>query len=337
MDLSTLPKVELHLHLEGSITQERWLSLRKKNHPHAEVLSAEDISNKYRFSSFLDFLNFYAEVLGCLKEPEDFYLMAKDLAENLVKQNILYAEVFYTPWLFTRKGIDFFEMMEAIDQGFQEVESQHDVSLKLLFDGPRNFGHEVVRTVFEQAAADKTNRVLGVGLGGDEKNHPAEWFAGPFNWAGAQGLKKVAHAGETAGEGSIYNAVKILGASRIGHALGIQDQALKDFLKEQQVTLDLCPGSNMATRVISSLREHPFKTYYDEGLSVTLNSDDPVFFGTSLVKEFETISQLHHLETEDIVKLVDNAIEGSFAELTKKEELRSKLNQWFKDQNRTEP
>lgn len=319
--LNEVPKIELHLHLEGSITPQRWHSLIHK-HQNQEFLhcSVEDLKKRYQFVSFMDFIQIYAAVVRNLKQIDDFYDITKDLLENLVLQNIRYCEVMFTPWFFTRNGLDLHEILQEIDRAAKEMEKSHQIEMKLIFDGPRNFGVDVVQEVFEMATQDKTGRVIGVGLGGDEKNYPAEWFQKPFEFAHAHGLKATAHAGETAGEESIINAIEKLKVERLGHALGIQKSSrAEELIQKKGITLDLCPTSNVCTRVLPQVENHPFLNYFKEGYSITLNSDDPTFFHTNLKKEYELIARMHQLTIPQITQILRNSVEGSFLTKEKKD------------------
>lgn len=317
-----IPKVELHLHLEGSITPERWAKIAARNHLEVEANFLKQWQGRTAYESFMDFLQTYAYVLSAFRQPEDFFDMTSDLLLALARQNVRYCEVMFTPWFFVRQGVDFAEMMNAIDRGAKNVENRFPVEMKLIFDGPRNFGVDVVREVFEMAIKDTTGRVIGVGLGGDEINFPAPMFVDPFNFARANGLQTIAHAGETAGEASMIETIEHLQVSRIGHCLGIQSHSkLENLILEKEITLELCPWSNVATNVISDIQEHPFAEYLERGFNCTLNSDDPSFFGTNLVKEYETMAKLHQLSKKSIVDLTMNAVKGSFLSLGKKSQL----------------
>ena len=216
--------------------------------------------------------------------------------------------------------------MSEIDRAAKEIEADHDIEFKLIFDGPRNFGEEVVMDVFKMASEDKTGRVIGVGLGGDEKNYPPALFENCFNFARSQGLKTIAHAGETAGEQSMNDAINLLHASRLGHAIGISEGSeLESLILDREITLDLCPWSNVATRVINQIEDHPMLDYLNRGLPITLNSDDPGLFFSSLTKEFETMVSLYNISAIQLGQLTKNAIDGSFMDINKKQSLTRRI------------
>ncbi len=323
-----LPKVELHVHLEGSVTPEFWKHLLEKHGVSAPIPSLEELKKRFKYDSFDQFIEVYRDIIFSFKSPHDFYELTLLYLDSALKQNIRYVEMMMTPWFLIRQGIDLGEMLAEIDRAAREVENVSDMELKLIFDGPRNFGKEVVREVFEMAVNDRTGRVIGVGLGGDEKNYPAPLYVDCFDYARAEGLNTIAHAGETAGEQSMLDAIKLLKVSRLGHCLGIpRASELESLIFEKGITLDLCPWSNVATKSIPSIEEHPMFQYLLQGYPITLNSDDPGMFTTSLTKEYETISTLNNISAEQLEQLSKNAVQGSFLTKEKKNRLKGEIEQ----------
>lgn len=365
--IANLPKVELHVHLEGTVTPEFWLNLVKarrlcerfaseqnsfrtakggmikniflqlnsirkyygKQFPRSPFIwpySLQHLTQRYNFQFFSDFLDTYGDILRSFNTEEDLKDLVKNHLLRAAEQNIRYCEVMFTPWFFEKMGFNFFEMMDAIDEGAKWVEERKNIKMKMIFDGPRNFGQEVVKEVFQAALKDRTNRVIGVGLGGDEKNFPARWFKNEFDFARANGLKMIAHAGEIDGEKSMLDAIEILNVSRLGHGLNISKNSRLDHLvRERGITIDACPNSNIATGVLSKIEDHPIKKYLDRGYQVTLNSDDPALFKTSLNKEFQTIEKVFGLKTAEIAQLSINAVDGSFLPLEERSALKKEI------------
>jgi adenosine deaminase len=321
-----IPKVELHVHLEGSVTPEFWLDLYIRHSEDNSIPSIDDLRKRFQFGSFNDFISAFRDVIFTFRTPEDFYYLTLNFLNRAADQNIRYCEVMFTPWFLEQRGIDFYEMMSEIDRAAIEIEKKRDVKMKLIFDGPRNFGSKVVKDVFQKALNDKTGRVIGVGLGGDEKNFPALDFIDQFEFARANGLKTIAHAGETDGENSMINAIEKLQVSRIGHCLGItKNSRLEELIQENKITLDLCPLSNVATRVINKISDHPFHDYLKRGYPITINSDDPGFFKTDLVNELLEMNKLKNLSFDEIAKLSQNAVQGSFLTKYNKEKILSEI------------
>lgn len=321
-----LPKVELHVHLEGTVTPAFWKKLLEKHAESEAVASLASLEQRFRYDSFEHFLHVYRDVIFSFKAADDFYELTRHYLQMAVDQGIRYSEVMMTPWFLVKQGIDFHEMMAEIDRAASEMEAKHPIEMKLIFDGPRNFGKEVVRKVFEMAVSDRTGRVIAVGLGGDEKNYPAPWYREAFDYARAQGLGTIAHAGETAGEQSMLETIQHLKVSRMGHCLGIpQRSELERLIQEREITLDLCPWSNVSTAVIERIEDHPMGDYLAREYPITLNSDDPGMFGNSLLKEYHCLADLHHPSIEQWGRLARHAVQGSFLPGEKKDRLNREI------------
>ncbi len=326
--IKALPKAELHVHLEGTVSPVFWKALLDKHEPSESTPSLGDLEKRFQYKSFNHFLEVFRDIVFSFKDSSDFYDLTHHYLKSAVKQGIRYCEVMMTPWFVVQRGIDYHEMMSEIDRAAKEVESSTDIEMKLILDGPRQFGKEVVKKVFTMASQDKTGRVVAVGLGGDEKNYPAHLFIDEFNYARAEGLHAIAHAGETAGEQSMLDSIKLLKASRLGHCLGIpKNSELERMIFDEGVTLDLCPWSNVSTEVIDKITDHPMFEYLLRGYPITLNSDDPGMFGNSLIKEYETIANLHGATIGQLGTLSRNAVKGSFMPDTKKSELIQEIDQ----------
>lgn len=352
--ISQLPKVELHVHLEGTVTPEFWSNLVKhrsllqrfvfqqnsfrnnqssifqkiafhlnsiKSYYQNQFLkspflcpfSITHLKKRYNYRYFSDFLDTYGDILRSFNSEDDLKQLVKNYLHDAAAQNVRYCEMMFTPWFFEKMGFDFFDLMFAIDEGAKSVEQKCNIQMKLLFDGPRNFGNEVVKEVFDSALKDPTGRVIGVGLGGDEKNFPAKWFKDEFDFAKANGLKLIAHAGETDGEQSMTDAIEYLQVSRLGHGLGVKENSrLESLILKHPITIDACPNSNIATGSLDDIKKHPLKEYLRRGYPVTINSDDPALFKTSLTKEFETAKNILGLNNQELIQLSKNAVSGSF-------------------------
>lgn len=317
--IKALPKVELHVHLEGSVTPRFWKQLLDKHQNGKGASTLIELEKRFHFKSFPEFLDLFRDVIYSFKTPEDFYDLTRHFLQSAVEQNIRYCEVMFTPWFVVQQGIDYQDLMSEIDRAAREIEASSATSMKLILDGPRNFGKRAVKEVFEMAVRDQTGRVIGVGLGGDEKNFPAKLYADEFNYAQAEGLATIVHAGETAGEQSMLDAIEYLNPSRLGHCLGIPPASrLEQLILDRKLTLDLCPWSNVSTGVIAQIDHHPMYEYWQRGYPITLNSDDPGMFGTSLTKEYETLAGLYPLSFEQLGVLAMNAVNGSFLSKGKK-------------------
>ncbi len=274
--LRKLPKAELHLHLEGTITPETLLALSKRHD--ATPLTPAGAEKLYTYENFIGFLMAFKAVTERLQTPEDYELITYAMMRALGAQGVVHAEVYISfGIIYFWKKTDVEPFVEAIERGRIRGEKDFGVSVLWIIDAVRNFGAEEAARVFRKAAElrPKYPSIVGIGIGGDEAKGPADLFRELYAEAKAAGLRLTAHAGESVGPESMWSAINI-GAERLGHGLAAQhDAELMDILATKQIVLELCPTSNVRTGCCKSLDEHPLRHYFDCGLMVTLNSDDP--------------------------------------------------------------
>lgn len=311
--LRGLPKAELHLHLEGSITPATLLELSRTND--ATPLTAEQAREAYRYHDFPSFLMSFKAVTERLHTPADYETITYAMLRDLAEQGVRHAEVYISIGILYRFGrLDVDEVMAAIERGRERGERDFGVSLLWIIDAVRHFGVEECARVFRKAAElrDKCPSVVGIGIGGDEARGPANDFREIYAEARKAGLRLTCHAGEAVGPQSIWAALNI-GAERIGHALTAQQDAeLIEVLAERQVPLELNVTSNLRTGCCGALDEHPVRRYFEEGLMVTLNSDDPPFFGSNLLEEYILAHERFEFPLDAMRELAANSIEASF-------------------------
>jgi len=311
--LRGLPKAELHLHLEGSITPATLLELSRTND--AVPLTAEQSREVYRYHDFPSFLMSFKAVTERLHTPADYETITYAMLRDLAAQGVRHAEAYISIGIlyhFGRHDVD--EVMAAIERGRVRGEQDFGVSLLWIIDAVRHFGVEECARVFRKAAELRQQypSVVGIGIGGDEARGPARDFKDIYAEAKAAGLHLTCHAGEAVGPQSIWAALNI-GAERIGHALTAQqDQELIEVLAERQVPLELNVTSNLRTGCCASLEAHPVRRYFEEGLMVTLNSDDPPFFGSNLLEEYILAHERFEFPLDTMRELAANSIEASF-------------------------
>jgi aminodeoxyfutalosine deaminase len=311
--LRDLPKAELHLHLEGSITPETLVELSQRND--AQPLTLEAARNVYSYNDFPSFLMSFKAVTERLHAPADYETITYNMLRGLATQGVRHAEVYISVGIlyrFARLDVD--EVMAAIERGRERGETDFGVSLLWIIDAVRHFGIEEAARVFSKAAELKQKylSVVGIGIGGDEARGPAQDFRELYAEAKENGLRLTCHAGESTGPQSIWAAVNI-GAERIGHALTAwQDEDLIAVLAERQIPLELNITSNLRTGCCATLFEHPVKRYFEEGLMVTLNSDDPPFFGANLLDEYLLAHREFEFTFEQLREVAANSIEASF-------------------------
>jgi adenosine deaminase/aminodeoxyfutalosine deaminase len=253
-----------------------------------------------------------------LRTPEDYELITYRLMQQLKEDNILHAEVYVSVGVCLWRNQDFPAIFEGLERGRERGERDFGVSLLWIFDAVRHFGVEAAQKVFELAVRYRDRNVVAVGIGGDELKGPPELFRDAYSYAADNGLRLTAHAGETAGPESIWGAINFR-AERIGHGLtASQDPDLLEELAQRQIPVEICITSNLRTGCCKSLAEHPVKQYFDHGIMVTLNTDDPAMFGTTLSREYQIAQQNFGFTDEHLRELARNSFEASFLPAEKK-------------------
>ena len=314
--LRTLPKVQLHCHLEGTLRAASFLDLARRHgvaltyRPRGE--ESHDAADLYRFADFNEFLLAFAAVSRSLAQPDDYARLAREYVEDALEQNVVYAELFVSPsvWRFFNPDIDIAACVRAMRREFDAAKGRMDVSL--IADLTRNFGAQSAMQTAQLAVELQEHGVIGIGLGGDEARFPPGLFVEPFEFARKHGLHCVAHAGEAAGAQSVRDAVELLGAERIGHGVrALEDHAVVELLKRNGIPLECSPTSNALTGVVPAGAEHPLVLLDERGVIVTIDADDPAMFGTSITQELELVEKMVGLE--DTVRFVRNAVDASFA------------------------
>ena len=316
--LVALPKAELHLHLEGSIEPATLLELRQRHG--MDGASLFEVEKLYNYADFTGFLHAFKDVTGHLRTPEDYELITYRLMQHLKSQNVLHAEVTVSVGVCLWRKQDFQGIFEGLERGRQRGERDFGISLLWIFDAIRQFGAEKAGKVLDLALQFRDRSVVGFGIGGDEKQGPPEWFKDVYSRAADHGLHLTAHAGESAGPESIWGALNIK-AERIGHGLNAgQDPELIEELAERQVPIEICVTSNLRTGCCAEVTRHPVRRYFDQGLMLTLATDDPAMFHTSLVNEYQLVQQVFGFSDEHLRELARNSFEASFLPAEKKVE-----------------
>ena len=310
-----LPKAELHLHLEGAIDAATLLELK---HRHGQSGSLAEVEKLYRYSDFDSFLLAFKAVTEHLRSPEDYELITYGLMQQLKEENILHAEIYVSVGVCLWRNQDFPAIFEGLERGRQRGERDFGISVLWIFDAVRHFGAEAAQKVFELAVRYRDRNVIAVGIGGDEQKAKPELFRDSYAYAADNGLHLTAHAGETAGPESIWGAIN-LRAERIGHGLtAAQDPDLVEELAQRQVPIEICITSNVRTGCCKTVSEHPVKQYFDHGLMITVNTDDPAMFGTTLSHEYQLAQQAFGFTDEHLRELARNSFEASFLPAEKK-------------------
>lgn len=316
----SLPKAELHLHLEGAVEPETLVELSRRHD--SSPLDRAAVAQLYQYSDFRGFLMAFKAVTERLQDAADFELITYKLMERLRAENVLHAEVYVSAGVCLWRGQDFPALFEGMERGQERGERDFGVSLLWLFDAVRQFGPEAAQKVAEQTVAARARgfqSVIGFGIGGDEAAAAPEVFREVYAYAAEHGLRRTAHAGESAGPASVLGALDALGAERIGHGLTAwHDEELMTRLAEEQIPVEVCVTSNLRTGCCKSLEQHPLRRYFDRGVRVTLASDDPAMFGTSLAREYQLAQEAFGFTEAELERLARNSFEVSFLPEEKK-------------------
>ena len=311
--LRRLPKAELHLHLEGTVTPETLVELSER-HP-SGVLTIEQARALYRYVDFSGFLLAFKAITERLETPSDYELITYRMVEALSRQGVVHAEVYVSVGVvYYWRRVEFEPLFAGMERARLRAERELGISILWIFDAVRHFGEEEAARVFRKAADMRREHasIVGIGIGGDERRTGAEPFRELYRQARDAGLRLTAHAGETVGAEGIWGALNI-GAERIGHGLSAEhDPELMEVLSQRQVPLEVCVTSNVRTGCCTSLANHPVRRYFDAGLMVTLNSDDPTLFGSDLLGEYRLAQGRFDFTEEQLREVAANSIEASF-------------------------
>jgi aminodeoxyfutalosine deaminase len=323
--LDSLPKAELHLHLEGSIRPETAVELAAR---HGDQITAEEVAARYKYSNFTGFIESFKWVTSYLRDPEDYALIARNLLDELVRENVVYAEITISAGVMLRRMQNAEANFTAIREAAESV-LYRKVRTAWIFDATRQFGAEAATEVARWAAKLHRSGIVAFGMGGDELAFPAANFRPAFDLARSEGLRIVCHAGEVGGSDSVREAVDILGAERIGHGIAVMhDAALAKSLAMRHIVLENCPTSNLATGALAkqtgktdaSLADHPLKELLTTGSLVTLSTDDPGMFHTDLLTEYSRAASLG-LSKDQLLQLAEQSFNAAFLPPIEKRQL----------------
>jgi adenosine deaminase len=317
--LERIPKVELHVHLEGAIPLDTLWTLVRKYGGDPDVSDRAALERRFIYRDFPHFLDMWVWKNRFLREYEDFSFIAEAAARDFAAQRIRYAEVFFSPPDFAGLGLRTGLLAAAIRAGLDRVPG---VEIALIADLVRDFGPEAADVTLSEAAELRGLGVIGIGLGGSEQRFPADPFTPVFERARRLGLRTTVHAGEGAGPDSVREALRRLRPDRIGHATrAAEDPALLDELAASRVPLELCPVSNVRTGIVASLAAHPVRRYFERGLVLSINTDDPRMFGTRLADEYRLLGEVFGFTPANIRALILQAVNASWLSEARKKEL----------------
>ena len=329
-----LPKAELHLHLEGTVDPATLAELSRR-HPmplpvqnnrykdvsdSGRVLSEADARALYDYKNFVGFLLAFKAVTERLRDPEDYELITYRMMEKLAREGVVYAEVYVSVGVIFWRGQAFDPLFDGMERGRKRGESDFGVKVHWIFDAVRHFGPEEAKKVVAKAIELRARNVIGIGIGGDEARGPAENFRETYKYAAAEGLHLTAHAGESTGPESIWAAMRELKAERIGHGLhAAEDPALVEYLASSGTPVEICVSSNVRTGCCLELDAHPVRKLFDAGVRITVATDDPEMFGTTLCREYQLLQNSFGFSDEELRQVAVNSFEASFLSAPEKQ------------------
>ena len=319
--IKNIPKAELHLHIEGSLTHELMWRLAEKHSVSLPYASVEEIEAAYNFKDLQSFLDLYYAGAGVLRDEDDFFILMWEYLTRCAEENIVHTEIMFDPQTHTERGIGFDVFMPGFLRAIQKAETEYGISSYLIMSFLRHLPESEAYQTLE-AAKPYYQHIKAVGLDSSELGHPPSKFERVFKKARSLGFKIVAHAGEEGPASYIWEAIELLDVDRIDHGVRCQeDQALMAYLKEKQIPLTVCPLSNLKLCVIDDMKEHNIVQLLDAGLLVTVNSDDPTYFGGFLNENFEALHTALNIDESTIRALAANSFRASFLPAERKKAL----------------
>jgi adenosine deaminase len=326
-----MPKVELHVHLEGSVQPKTLLKLAARHHISLPAETAQGIRTWYTFRDFDHFVEIYMTISSCLRTADDIELIAREFLVGQAEQNILYSEVTFTPYNeWVNCGLGFHEQLDAVNRAREWGEKELGVRMGMIIDIPRERAPEAGDQVASWVIDRYGDGVIALGLGGPEQENPPEKFRNAFNRIRDNGIPSVLHAGETEGPSSIWNAIEVAAPARIGHGVrAVEDPTLVEYLRRAQLPLEVCPTSNICLGVFPSLAEHSLPQLLDFGLRVSINSDDPPMFNTSLAGEYLACTRTYGWDRTALRELAKSAVDMLLLPSTERLGLRKRFQEKF--------
>lgn len=328
--IKKIPKSEIHLHAEGVINKKtvQKLLIRKNT----EYKNKEKINKIFNYNNLNEFIDSFLLIQNSFEKLSDFKELFYNLRYYLKINNIIYTEVFFSPSLFIQNGWQFKDMIDIFLKNIKKVKKKDNIIIKIIVDVSRSFGKENAFKNLKSVLEYKNKNIIGIGLGGYEAKGPAKDFTEIFEIAKKNKFHRVAHAGEDVDSQSIWDAINLLNAERIGHGTSaIYDEKLMTYLKEKRIPLEVCVTSNVFTKkYVKNYEEHPIRKFYEKGLLVTVNTDDPTFFNVGLIDEYWNLYKKLKFSLSNIKQLIINGFEASFIPKKKKKYFIKKVNSYWK-------
>ena len=333
--IENLPKAELHLHIEGTFEPELMFNIAQRNSIELKYKSVEELKAAYQFDCLQDFLDIYYQGASVLLTEQDFYDLTWSYLEKCAAQNVRHTEIMFDPQTHTDRGVSFETVINGISKACNDAKEKLNVSSLLIMSYLRHLTEEDAFKTLQQSLPYK-HLITAVGLDSSEKGNPPSKFAKVFEASAKEGYIPLAHAGEEGPAEYVWEALDILKIKRIDHGNNsLQDEDLVKEIVKRDIALTVCPLSNTALCVVDNLKNHPLKTMMNKGLKVTVNSDDPAYFGGQVNKNYIEIQKALNLTKEDMYELAKNSFQYSLLDEDEKQFYLRELEQYYKNDNST--
>lgn len=329
--IQQLPKAELHLHIEGTFEPELMFAIAQRNNIKLPYSTVQELAEAYNFSCLQDFLDIYYQGAGVLLFEQDFYDLTYSYLTKCKAQNVLHTEIMFDPQTHTERGVPFESVINGISKATEDAYKNYGITSYLIMSYLRHLDEDSAFKTLEQSIPFK-HKIKAVGLDSSEKGNPPSKFSKVFKASVEAGYIPLAHAGEEGNADYVWEAIDILGIKRIDHGNNsLQDQQLVDEIIKRDLALTVCPLSNLSLKVVQNLKKHPLKKMMDMGLKVTVNSDDPAYFGGQVNKNYEAIQEALNLTKEDLYILAKNSFQYSLLEPDSKQVYLTKLDRFYSE------
>jgi len=323
--IRALPKVELHVHVLGSIRPSTLLDIITEDDIKVPYKTEKDIINRFQYTDFANFISVYMEIIKYITDGRHFERIAYEMLESCASCNTEYVELSFSPMDHIKQGIDFVSIVNAINRGLKRAHEEFGILTNIRVDLVRDSTIEQAMNILDSIKAHPHN-IVSIDIGGNESAHSPKPFAPVFKRAREMGLHLVAHAGEAAGPESIWDAIRYLNIERIGHGVTAQeDSNLMEYLNRERIAIEMCPVSNLRTGVISSMKNHPIRDFFDKGLFVNVNSDDPSLFHTDLNNEYIQLHEHLGFTLPELFQISLNGVDAAFVNQRRKSQLRTRF------------
>ncbi|MFW9809714.1 MAG: adenosine deaminase [Candidatus Thorarchaeota archaeon] len=327
--IRALPKVELHVHTMGSIQPSTLLGIIREEGFETPYDTEQDLVKRFQYTNFVHFIEVYVEIIDYISDEKHFEHITYEMLKNSSECNTRYVEASFSPIDHMQRNLEFSKMVRAINRGIDQARDSFQIDANIRIDLVRSSTQEEAMEILDLVEKHPKN-IVSIDIGGDETRFPPKPFAEVYERASEMGLHLVAHAGEAAGPRSIWDAIEFLKVERIGHGVSArEDPKLVNFLKEKKIGIEMNPVSNIRTRVVESIQNHPIRDFFDKGLLVTVNSDDPSLFHTDLNNEYIQIHKHLAFSIQELHQLSFNGIKTSFITENKKMELREAFSEEY--------